>query len=107
MMMVMRLGVFTTAPEVMSLRVSPPGVEPTGRECERLLSAYQSYLDINAVDQEFILQEQVNVETANHVDDMTPDDVRSSSHEPCISCGPGGDLHGTHASGRVLVPQLI
>ena len=58
------------------------------------------------IHQEFILQEQVHVETAHHVDDKTPHDVRSSSHEPCISCRSVGDLDGIHASGLVLVPQL-
>ena len=30
-----------------------------------------------------------------------------TNHEPCISRGSVGDLDGIHASGRVLVPQLI
>ena len=64
------------------------GFSPAGHERKRRLAAYKSYLDIDAVDQEFILHEQVHVGTARHVDDTTPDDVRSSSHEPCISRGP-------------------
>ena len=82
------------------------GIGSTAHECERGLTSHQSYLDTSAVDQEFILQEQVHVETAHDVDDTTPDDVRSPSHEPCISQGPFVDLHGIHASGVVFLPQL-
>ena len=82
------------------------GVGPASHQRKRLLASHRSYLDIDAIDQEFILQEQVHVETTHHVDNTTPHDVRSSSHEPCISCGSVGDLDGIHASGRGLVPQL-
>ena len=82
------------------------GIGPASHKCKRGLTAHQSYLNIDAVDQEFILQKQVHVETAHHVDDPTRYDVRSSSHEPCISRGPVIDLDGIHASGLVLVPQL-
>ena len=51
------------------------------------LLAYQSYLDIDAVDQEFILQKEIHMETAHQVDHATPYDVRSSSHEPFVSRG--------------------
>ena len=71
-----------------------------------VLASHQSYLDIDAIDQEFILHEHFHVETAHHVDDTTPHDVRSSSKEHCISRGSVGDLNGIHARGRVLVPQL-
>ena len=37
------------------------GVDSTSHECKRSLTAHQSYLDIDAVDQEFILQKQVHV----------------------------------------------
>ena len=47
------------------------------------------------------------MEAAHHVDDATPVDVRSLSHEPRIGCVPVSDLDGIHVSGRVLVPQLI
>ena len=70
------------------------------------LTAYQSYLDIDAVDQEFILQKEIHVETAHHIDDPTPYDVRSSSHEPFVSRGSVDYLDGIHVSGRVLVPEL-
>ena len=73
---------------------------------KRVLVSHQSYLDIDAIDQEFILQEQVHVETVHGVDDTTPDDVRLSSHEPCISRGPVSDFNRIHWSGRILVPQL-
>ena len=61
---------------------------------------------ISTVDQEFILQKQIHVETTHHVDDPTLYGVRSSGHEPSISCGPVIDIGCIHASGRVLVPQL-
>ena len=79
-------------------------VGPAGHERKRVLASHQSYLDIDTIDQEFILQEQVHLEKTHNVDDTTPDDVTSSSHEPCISRGPV--LNGIHASSRVFVPQL-
>ena len=82
------------------------GVEPTSHECKSRLTTHQSYLDIDAVDQEFILQKEIHVETAHHIDQTTPYDVLSSSHEPFVSRGSVGYLDGVHASGRVLVPQL-
>ena len=82
------------------------GVEPTSHECKSRLTTHQSYLDIDAVDQEFILQKEIHVETAHHIDHATPYDVFSSSHEPFVSRGSVGYLDGVHASGRVLVPQL-
>ena len=77
------------------------GDEPTSHERKRSLTAHQSYLDIDAVDQEFILQKKIHVETAHQVDHSTPYDVRSSSHEPFVDY-----LDGIHVSGRILVPQL-
>ena len=82
------------------------GVEPTSHECKSRLTTNQSYLDIDAVDQEFILQKEIHVETAHHIDQATPYDVLSSSHEPCVSRGSVGYLDGVHVSGCVLVPQL-
>ena len=81
-------------------------VEPTSHECKSRLTTNQSYLDIDAVDQEFILQKEIHVETAHRIDQATPYDVLSSSHEPFVSRGSVGYLDGVHASGRVLVPQL-
>ena len=52
------------------------GVVPAGHERKRRLTARQSYLDIDAVDQVFNLHEHVHVESAHHVDEPTPDDVR-------------------------------
>ena len=46
------------------------------------------------------------METTYLIDDPTPYDVSSLSHEPCISRDPVIDLDGIHVSGRVLVPQL-
>ena len=37
------------------------GVVPSSHERKRRLTAHQSYLDIDAVDQEFILQKQIHV----------------------------------------------
>ena len=82
------------------------GVGPTSHERKGSLTAHQSYLDIDAVDQEFILQKDIHVETAHQVDHSTPYDVRSSSHEAFVSCGSVDYLDGIHASGRILVPQL-
>ena len=81
-------------------------VGPVCHQRERVLASHQSYLDINVIDQELILQEQVHEEAAHHVNDVTPVDLRSSSHEPFIRCVPVRDLYGVHVSGRVLVPQL-
>ena len=81
-------------------------IVPTSHECKRGQSAYQSYVDIDAVDKEFILQKEIHVETAHQVDDSTPYDVHSSSHEPFFSRGSVDYLDGIHVIGRVLVPQL-
>ena len=82
------------------------GVVPTNHERKSGLTANQSYIDIDAVDQEFILQKEIHVETAHQVNHATPYDVRSSSHKPFVSRGSFDYLDGVHASGRVLVPQL-
>ena len=37
------------------------GIDSASHECKRRLTAYQTYLDIDAVDQEFILQKQIHV----------------------------------------------
>ena len=37
------------------------GVDSASHECKRRLTAHQTYLDIDAVDQEFILQKQIHV----------------------------------------------
>ena len=63
-------------------------VGPTSHECKSRLTTNQSYLDIDAVDQEFILQKEIHVETAHHIDQTTPQDVLSSSHEPSLAAGP-------------------
>ena len=59
----------------------------TGHERECVLAAYQSYLDIDAVDQETILQDQDHVESSHHdsarcvfIEPRTPD-----SQHPSIS----------------------
>ena len=82
------------------------GVVPTSHECKSGLTTNQSYLDIDAVDQEFILQKEIHAETAHQVDHATSYDVRSSSHEIFVSRGSFDYLDGVHVSGRVLVPQL-
>ena len=82
------------------------GVGPTSHERKRSLTAHQPYHDIDAVDQEFILQKHIQVYTTHHVDHSTPYDVRSSSHEPYVSRGSVDYLDGIHVRGRVLVPQL-
>ena len=76
-------------------------VDPTSHGCKSRLTTH-----IDAVDQEFILQKEIHLETAHHIDQTTPYDVLSSSHEPFVSRGSVGYLDGVHASGRVLVPQL-
>ena len=48
------------------------GVGPTSHECKSGLTTNQSYLDIDAVDEEFILQKEIHVETAYHIDHTTP-----------------------------------
>ena len=40
------------------------GVDPTSHECKSRLTTNQSYLDIDAVDEESILQKEIHVETA-------------------------------------------
>ena len=82
------------------------GVVPTSHKCKSGLTANQSYLDIDAVDQEFVLQKEIHMETAHQVDHATPYYIRSSSHEPFVSRGSFDYLDAVHASGRVLVPQL-
>ena len=62
------------------------GFEPTSHECKSRLTTNQSYLDIDAVDQELILQKEIHVETAHHIDHATPYDVLSSS--PSLAAGP-------------------
>ena len=47
-------------------------VGPTSHECKSGLTTHQSYLDIDAVDEEFILQKEIHVETAYHIDESTP-----------------------------------
>ena len=74
---------------------------------KRGLATHQSYFDVDAVDQEFILQKQIHVETTHHVDHATADYVISSSHEPVVRRGSAGQLDGVHATRRVLAPQLI
>ena len=78
------------------------GVVPNSLECKSGLTAYQSYLDIDAVDQEFILQKEIH----DHIDKPTPYDIRSSSNEPFVSRGSVDYLDGIHENGPVLVPQL-
>ena len=82
------------------------GIAPASHERKRRLTAHQAYLDIDAIDQEFILQKQIYVWTTRHVDDPTLYDVRSSSHEPFVSRGSVDYLDGIRVSGRFLVPQL-
>ena len=48
------------------------GVEPTSHECKSGLTTHQSYLDIDAADEEFIVQKEIHVETAYHIDESTP-----------------------------------
>ena len=48
------------------------GVDPTREERKSRLTTHQSYLDIDAVDEEFILQKEIHVETAYHIDESTP-----------------------------------
>ena len=57
---------------------------------KRRLATHQSYLDIDAVDQEFILQKHIHVETTHHVDHSTAGYVSSPSHEPVVRIGTGG-----------------
>ena len=57
---------------------------------KRGLATHQSYLDVDAVDQEFILQKHIHVETTHHVDHATLCYVLSSSHEPLVRIGSGG-----------------
>ena len=80
-------------------------VYTTRHKRKRVLAVHQSYLDIDAVDQETILQEQFHVESYHHFDDATLRDVPTSSQEPLIICSPV-DIDGFHVIGRVLVPQL-
>ena len=46
---------------------------------KRVLATQQSYFDVDAVDQKFILQKQIHVETTHHVDHATAGYVISSS----------------------------
>ena len=82
------------------------GFVPTSHQCKRGLSAYQSYLDINAVDQAIILQKDIHMETTHQVDDPIPYDVHTSSHEPFVSSGSVDYLDSIPVRGRVLVRQL-
>ena len=81
------------------------GVVPTSHECKRGLTAYQAYLDIDAVDQELILQKEIHVETAHHIDDPTPYDVRPSSHEPSLAAGTYVNI-GTVTQQRLYVGAI-
>ena len=54
---------------------------------KRRLATHQSYLDVDAVDQECILQKQIHVETTHHVDHATAGYVISSSHEAEVRRG--------------------
>ena len=47
-------------------------VDPTSHKCKSRLTTHQSYLDIDAVYEEFILQKEIHVETAHHIDQTTP-----------------------------------
>ena len=48
------------------------GVEPTSHERKSRFTTNQSYIDIDAVDQEFILQKEIRVEATHHIDKTTP-----------------------------------
>ena len=74
---------------------------------KRRLSTHQSYLDVDSVDQEFILQKHIHVEATHHVDHATACYVLSSSREPGVRIGSARQLGGAHATSLVLEPQLI
>ena len=79
----------------------------SGHQRKRRLTTHQSYLDVDSVDQEFILQKHIHVETTHHVDHATACYVLSSSREPGVRIGSVCQLGGVHATSLVLVPQLI
>ena len=54
---------------------------------KRRLATHQSYFDVDAVDQEFILHKHIQVETTHHVDHATSGYVLSSFHEPEVRSG--------------------
>ena len=62
-------------------------VVSTSHQRKRGLATHQSYLDVDSVDQEFILQKHIHVETTHHVDHATAGYVLSSSHEPVVRIG--------------------
>ncbi|MEG7521581.1 MAG: hypothetical protein M3H12_00545 [Chromatiales bacterium] len=82
-------------------------VASTGHERERVLPTCQSYNGLDAVDYDFILEEKVHVETTHYVDNATPHNISSSSHEARVGRVSGVDFDGLDAIGRVLLPQLI
>ena len=65
-------------------------VGSTSHQRKRGLATHQSYLYVDSVDQEFILQKHIHVETTHHVDHATAGYVLSSSHEPVVRIGSGG-----------------
>ena len=65
-------------------------VDSTSHQRKRGLVTHQSYLDVDSVDQEFILQKHIHVETTHHVDHATAGYVLSSSHEPVVRIGSDG-----------------
>ena len=83
------------------------GGHSSGHQRKRRLTAHQSYLDVDSVDQEFILQKHIHVETTHHVDHATARYVLSSSREPGVRIGSVCQFGGIHATILVLVPQLI
>ena len=62
-------------------------VGSSSHQRKRGLATHQSYLDVDSVDQEFILQKHIHVETTHHVDHATAGYVVSSSHEPVVRIG--------------------
>ena len=65
-------------------------VRSTGYQRKRGRAAHQSQLDVDTVDQEFILEKHIHVETTYHVDHATAGYVVPSSHEPGVRIGSGG-----------------
>ena len=65
-------------------------VGSTSHQRKRGLATHQSYLDVDSVDQEIILQKHIHVETTHHVDHATAGYVLSSSHEPVVRIGSDG-----------------
>ena len=75
------------------------------RKLKRVFASHQSYLDIDAIDQELSCK---NRSTWRRpiISTTRLSTSPSSSHEPCISRGSVDYFDGIHVSGRVLVPQL-